>query len=711
MSLKAQCVIDTDSIAARSSVVPKPHVVLFGDTYVKKHYECVLPIINELISNGIIPVLTNERWLPSGIDCDCIVYFNKPVNQPIPEYADKPRIILDHGASNLKWFLANTSRYNFADVILTAGPDHTRSLLTFFDAGEVSQTKVRDSGFVKSNALLSPPRMTRADVAKRCSLDPEKKIILFAPTWHISNNRDMVIAIHEIAKLENHVATIHPETVHLDTSGLNIIANDDGITTELLKHADCVISDTSSTLFEAAALDKPIVQLGLREYSDNSALLFDFPYTAGSSDLFCSGRFSRPARVGDAVRQVLDDDEHTKQALQLLRQRVMDGTYIKTDSGRDISKQIKKVCLEQTRLRASEDDDHFASVNLDRVHAKLFLAKNRIIAHGGGNFGPHHASNSREAVGAALASCNIVELDFVMASDGVIVAHNGFEPRYGIDKPFSEITCEEFLDHRYAGELSPLTIEDAIIACARAGKALVCDIKDTKDAYRDVASRIHEVAKRHNVLDRVIVQCYSVEDFKTAIALGFEHMLLAVWKYFYKDPVGDDSFAFLQKCLVMSPDKVVAVSIPYINHHMKCPSYKDSRFMRFFALWRRLYIHGAPVPEYTAILQNNLGIFADCWEPELQFRDSPKDFDWKEYLFLNSRLVDAGCDNEVAATVHFMKYGRHEGRKIKFDVPNDFDYARYLDLNPGLRKAGIGGVNSAHAHWTAYGSSEGRKYK
>ena len=292
---------------------------LFADTYIRKHYECALSLLNELTAHSVVPILTNGDELPPGIQCDCLVYFNLPVNPPPEEYRDKPRVLIDHGASHLKWFLANARRYNFFDVILTAGPDHSRSLLTFFPNCQRAATKVRSTGFIKSKALLDAPLRTREDVAAQCGLDPSRPIVLFAPTWHICNNRDIARAIEDVARIPNHVAILHPETAHLDVSALNVARNINGILNEVMKHADCVISDLSSTIYEAAALGKRIVQIRLREYSDNNATLFDFPYTAGSAELFCGGIPAMPAQVGDVVEKLLRGEPEWDAALAAMR--------------------------------------------------------------------------------------------------------------------------------------------------------------------------------------------------------------------------------------------------------------------------------------------------------------------------------------------------------------------------------------------------------
>lgn len=682
--------------------------VLFGDTYVKKHYECAMAIVNAMTRRGIVPILTQTRSLHVGIECDCLVYFNKPSVEPPNCYTNVPRILIDHGASNLKWFLANPGRFDFFDVLLTAGEDHNESLLSFFRRSEAVWSKVRAAGFIKSADLLAPPALSRAELASRCGLDAGKEIIFFAPTWHISANVDMERAIAEVAGIENHVASLHPETVHLNTHGLNVVENAGGITTELLKHADCVISDTSSTIFEAAALGKPIVQVLLREYSDNNAVMFDLPYTAGSAHLFCGGLSTRPENILRAVREALDASPEVNQALEACRDRILSGTRITNDACDLIVSELERAMGPEVEARNGAVKAH---VDLERVHQNLFFARNLLIAHGGGDFGKSHASNSIEATEAALGAIDLVELDFVRGADGVLVAHDGYEARYGFEEKFDHIRLSDFKEAKFDGHLRPLSLAGAVEMCARKGKALVCDVKGIGDEYAYVCRQIFEAAAAKDALDRVVLQCYRKQDFEFALDAGFRRIILPVWKHFYKDPLGDEAFEFLSSCVQRAPERVVGISIPYVNKHMPRAAHLDPRFARLASLWCRIYVHGAPLSEYPVLLRRNVGLFADAYANDCQFKDHPAAFDWKQYLFLNPGLVEAGVDNQVSAVRHYVRNGRNEGRLTMYQTPGDFIFSEYVDMNPGLRKGGISGADTARAHWTRYGAKEGRKYR
>ncbi|MBA3928430.1 MAG: hypothetical protein C0521_02455 [Xanthomonas sp.] len=690
----------------------KPLRVLFGDTYLKKHYDCALSLVNEMTGANMAPILTQAKTLPPGIDCDCIVYFNLPVNPPSGEYADRPRVLIDHGASNLKWFLANQKRFDFFDVIITAGPDHTRSLLTFFPGGSDRSGKVRSAGFIKSRQLLGPPLRTRDEVCSLCSLDPQKPIVLFVPTWYITNNRDIALAIEQISEIDNHVALLHPETAHIDVSKLNVAVNENGILSELLKHADCVISELSSTIFEAAALQKPIVQILLREYSDNNATLFDFPYTAGTSELFCGGLPCRPQGVKAAVDRALSGSAEVSAALAGMRGRILRGTSISDDSSVAIVDEIARAShLAGTALSASRSSRSQSVATHALAHENLLFSRNTLIACGGGRWEQYGPSSSKEALQGMLKGLDFVELDFALASDGVHVAHEGTGHRYALDVPLKSVATRELLSRKFDGVLTPIGSAEAVSLAARNRKVLVCNIVDKGGDYAAVLKILHELAEEAGATNHVVVECGDLQELNAALRAGFVRVILDVCRYHDGDPLGDASFDFLRTAMDIEPSEVVGIKIPYKIGDAAVPTVQHPRSLELFQFWRRIYVKGAPVTEYGRMLNGNFGVFAEGYSAKFQFQHTPPDFSWREYLFLNPDVAAAGHANQVGAVLHYLHYGHGEGRVLRYSVPSDFTQAVYVDMNPTLRTAGISGENAAKAHWTKYGKREGRNYK
>ena len=675
---------------------------LFGDTYLTKHMDCALPIVNQLTKRNVAPILTNQNALPRKIGADALVYFNKPINEPWPEYDDQKRILVDHGASHLKWFLGSRARIDFFDVILTAGPDHVRALKAIFsDTADLD--KVRATGFIKSEDLLSAPKLSREEVCAQANLDPAQKIVLFAPTWHITANDDIISAIDEMTKVPNHVASFHPETAHLPVGTLNVVKNVNGITTELMKHADVVVSDLSSTIYEAAALGKPIVQILLKEYPDNMAVLYDLPMSAGTAEHFCGGLPSRPKDLIENIARAASDDPAVSAMMVACKNRILAGTYINKEATSAIADQIAQICIE-TRAPAVPVENK--PTGTPRYRRNMFFAQNCMIAHGGGNFDGIHASNSREAMNAGLDAVNIAELDFCMGKDGVLIAHDTFESHYGLDTHFSETTVEDFQNTRFDGQLTPLALAEAIKRSTQTGKALVCDIKPTKEAYKEVATALRAAVEEHGQIEQTVIQCYCVADYVEALRLGFQRVMLPAWKHYYKNPIGPEVFDFISACIEINADAVWGISLPYTNKHMDGPIIDHPDFLRMYAFWKRIFIHAAPPEQYSKILNLNLGLFADYYTRSLEYKDVPKGFNWRQYLFLNRDLLRANITCEIDATIHYKKYGIAEGRLFDYDRPEGFTFINYLNANPKLRKSSINGIDSAAAHYTRYGGQE-----
>ena len=685
--------------------------IIFADTYVQKHYDCALPIVNELTQNNIAPILTQTKEIQPGLNCDCLVYFNLPAAMPPACYDDVPKVLIDHGASVLKWFLANKKRYEFFDTILTAGPDHVNSLSSFFPEKRGDSYKVKSAGFIKSKDILCAPKMSRKEVCELANLDPDKPIILFAPTWYLNSNVDMVRSVQKISQLDNVVTSLHPETMCLDFSSVNVLNNQNGMTTELMKHAEIVISDTSSTIFEAAAIGKKTVQILLREYSDNNSVLFDFPYVAGTADLFCGGVSVRPGEINQTVEKLLAGDEDLTSCLNELQNRILSGTNISDSATHNIANELRLRCENRNSERVTLNIDELAEAGLDHVHRRMKFSGNRVIAHAGGDFERLHASNSKEAITAAMKCLQYVEVDIVKGKDGLLVAHDGFESRYGLEKPFRETEKSEFAVLRYGNKLSTISLEDVFAMAKSSDKFIVCDVKGTGEEYAQVVKEIYLLANEKKVLKNVVMQCYCVEDFKIVNALGFKNSLLAVWKYFYLSPLGQDAYNFVGECNRINPNMIVGISIPFTNKHMAVPAIEDSRIAKWFSFWKRIYIHGAPKNQYPNVLRKNLGLFADSFSSANEFKDAPNKFSWRQYLFLNPLLVDAGVDNHISAVNHFMDYGNTEKRVHLYDIPDDFRWSAYMDINPELKSAGVAGADSAKAHWTRYGQFENRRYQ
>ena len=677
-------------------------VLLFADTYINKQYACALTLLNQMVDFNIVPIFTFNSKLPRGIRCDALVYFNYPLNLPPLEYENKPRILIDHGASHLKWFLANRKRFCFFDKVITAGPDHVRSLVSFFP-GLQSKSKTVAGGFIKSEELLNESRYSREEICSLAKLDPTKKIVLFAPTWYKFAELGLQAAINNISKVDNHVACLHPETDNVNLSGLNLVENIDGLTLELLKHADIVISEVSSTIYEANALGKQTIQLLLTEYSDNTALMYDMPLSAGSCELFCGGMLTRPEDISKSINALIYSPEKFVEFYKVIRHRVLSGTNISASATSNIIRELRK---EHQLLRCNEQDvSSIADKGIADVTERLALSSNRLIAHAGGRIDSFKATNSKDSLLSNSKAMKLIEFDVVETSDGYVLAHDGLESEYYLDKGFNEISTNDFLKLRFKGHLEPMDVTSALKLLVDLNVHLVLDIKSVKVQYCNAAKYIFNKAQKIGVLDKLIIQSYCVDDFVFTEKLGYKHILLAVWKYFYKNVTGDESYRFIEQCYELAPDKIFGISIPYSNKYNTEPTIDNISLLRFYSFWKRIYIHGAPYGEYSRVLGKNYGLFCDAIDKDIEFSSIPNDFDWKTYLFLNPGLLKKGITDQISSTKHYLKYGQYENRLYRYAVPPDFDWAEYTSSKE-MKRAGYGSPNTAKAHCTIHNTRE-----
>lgn len=672
--------------------------VMFGDTYITKHRGCAFSIVNELTSQNVAPILTGEQSLPRNLNCDCLVFFNKPVRTPHKEYVNKPRVLIDHGASHLKWFLEKKDRFDFFDIILTAGPDHVRALKSFYPNEEVEK-KARAVGFIKSNELLAPPNTSRAEWCEKLGFDPQKPIILFAPTWYRSANRDIIQVIEAIKDIPNLVASMHPETRHIPVDGLRIVNNVNNLTAELIKHADCVISETSSVIYEAAALGKSVIQILLAEYSDNPAVMYDFPHTAGTAELFCGGIACRPSNVAETIQNFIEGQYSKFDVNKFAHARVLAGTYIDQTATNRIAKELMHACFDES---TNTDKAKQGIRNLDaeiKADQNRFYAENLIIAQGIGDYHGKRVSCGKGALFEAQKVLKLVEVDFCLGQGGLLACHDTPEPRDG-------------LQESAGGLIKPLSLEDMMQFGARPGYAIVCGIKEEGLEYIEVATQIFKLSKNWHSVDRTVMQCYSVEDFKAAMEIGFTRCMLSIWKCHTHDPLGDNAFGFIESCLAINADAVVGISIPYHVYNASRPVITFEQFPRFYSYWKRIFIHGAPPEKYQEIMRLNVGLFAGRFTNSIDFKNVPEGFNWRAYLFLNRDLVEQGVDTEIGAIEHYMNFGMEEKRLSSYEqVPEDFNFNNYLDMNQELRERGVSGVDTAKAHWTMIGRRQGLSYK
>ena len=83
----------------------------------------------------------------------------------------------------------------------------------------------------------------------------------------------------------------------------------------------------------------------------------------------------------------------------------------------------------------------------------------------------------------------------------------------------------------------------------------------------------------------------------------------------------------------------------------------------------------------------------------------PSDFDWVSYLINNIDVANRSCTKEYAL-IHWKTYGHKENRSYERKI--NFQWEQYIDLNSDLRSQGITTEESALTHFIKWGRREKR---
>lgn len=155
-------------------------------------------------------------------------------------------------------------RENLADLICVPGPIHKKRLR------KNVFIPIETTGFIKSDKLFGPNVLNRNQFCQKYNIDPQKKLILFAPTYNPELSAIPVVRerIFELAGNDNHlIIKLHGMTDENWTNYYRTEANqnpcstfiEDQDLTPCLKASDLLISDVSSAFVEFMLLDKPII--------------------------------------------------------------------------------------------------------------------------------------------------------------------------------------------------------------------------------------------------------------------------------------------------------------------------------------------------------------------------------------------------------------------------------------------------------------------
>jgi choline-phosphate cytidylyltransferase len=285
---------------------------------------------------------------------------------------------VDHGVSFLKFFIIEQCKQNNIVFLLSGN-----ILPRLYQIGN-KNVKAFESYYPASNLLFSPPVENKREFCLRHNLDPNRKIILFCPTWiavelQSEPNHPFWNDYNEMIRLlskENSIIITHPDGMINKLANVNFWRNDGILTFEAMKHSDILISDTSSVMFEFAALGKPVIQTVLTRYADNLALNYKLPLIPIINKPFSFGLLTTPRHVDGAIKIVLETPELVQSMIKEQKRLsvecgiVPDSTKLSVEKIQSISEQEN---IENVELKGNLCQD------ILRLPFAPFSTKERIV--------------------------------------------------------------------------------------------------------------------------------------------------------------------------------------------------------------------------------------------------------------------------------------------------------------------------------------------
>jgi glycerophosphoryl diester phosphodiesterase len=153
------------------------------------------------------------------------------------------------------------------------------------------------------------------------------------------------------------------------------------------------------------------------------------------------------------------------------------------------------------------------------------------VAHAFGAIDGHVYTNSLEAFQRNYGrGFRVFEVDLVRLADGTaLLAHNGLEANYGLNKPFNEATWADLAGHRYLDRYTILRSQDLVRLLRDHPDAYaILDSKYARlDIYRTILAQAPERSLRERILPHVKDQT-GLNEFRTAYPL--QNYLLALYQ-------------------------------------------------------------------------------------------------------------------------------------------------------------------------------------
>ena len=173
-------------------------------------------------------------------------------------------------------------------------------------------------------------------------------------------------------------------------------------------------------------------------------------------------------------------------------------------------------------------EEPFLKESIDNLQLPL------LVAHAGGGIDRHAYTNSKEAIDASYNSgLRFIEIDFALTIDGEVVLLHDW--KYAIINFFSvtpgQRTLEEFKNLKSIYGYTQLTLDDLMQWLSNHDNVYIIT-----DAKGENLSILKIIASRYpNQVYRIIPQIYFFTEWYTVRQLGYEQVILTLYRRAYTD--------------------------------------------------------------------------------------------------------------------------------------------------------------------------------
>lgn len=235
--------------------------------------------------------------------------------------------------------------------------------------------------------------------------------------------------------------------------------------------------------------------------------------------------------------------------------------------------------------------------------------RGRLIGHAGGSLNGHKYTNSKEALETNRDHACLLEFDVCRASDGLIIAHDGLEKKYGFSNYFENYSISDFQESLYMKKYTPMTVRDLLLFLQDTSVSVILDIKSNDHAeYEKTIDEISCFCDEFAVHDQVIVQVYNSGDFGILCRSKLDNYILALWKNFH-NVRSEKCTRCLDFCFPEGYQGFQAISLRHIHVWDELNPIGDDLSEFLFSKTPMVFIHGQEEAVERATLERGFGLF------------------------------------------------------------------------------------------------------